>query len=204
MKHNHFTYKELLSFGWLKTKEHFGYLISLVVGSFVIGLITGGIPLVGNIIAGLTTLAFLAALFVITSGKKPTYKDLLTPFVTYKVTLHYFLASILYVVIVFVGIILLVLPGLYAAVRLQFYPYLIVEHENLNAIDALKKSWEMTRGRFWKLVGFMFVIGVLNLLGLLALGLGLLFTIPVTAVAYTELYKKLSPHHNTKAETVSE
>jgi uncharacterized membrane protein len=205
MTHNHpFAYRELLTFGWEKTKAHFPFLLSLVVGAFVIGLITGGVPIVGDIIAGLVTIAMISILLMIVDGHTPQYRDLLKPFQTYYVTLHYFIALILYVLAVIAGLILLILPGIYVAVRLQFFSYLVVDHGHMKGIDALKKSWEMTQGKFWKLFGWSIVLFFINLLGLLALGVGLLFTIPVTAVAYTKLYRTLaSPaahHHETPEE----
>lgn len=194
MTHNHFTYKELLSFGWEKTKEHFPFLLSLLVGAFLVAVLTGGIPLVGDIMAGLVTIAMISVLFVIVSGHKPHYKDLTVPFSTYKVTLHYFLAMILYLLAVLAGLVLLILPGIYVAIRLQFFSYLAVEHENMGPVDILKKSWALTRGKFWKLFGWSILLFLINFAGLLLFGLGLIFTIPITAITYTQLYKKLVGH----------
>lgn len=196
MTHNDYTYKELLQFGWEKTKEHFGFLISVLIGTFFIGFIVGWIPVLGDIVSGLITIAVLSALFVIIHGHTPHYSDLMKPFKTYKVTLNYFIGLILYILAVLAGLILLILPGIYVSVRLQFFMYLVVEDENITAIDALKKSWAMTEGKFWNLFGFGLVFVGVNLLGLLALGVGLLFTIPATSIAYTELYRRLAQNHS--------
>ncbi len=216
MTHNDFNYKELLTFGWAKTKEHFLFLLGLFGISILLGIVTGWIPVINNIVSFLTTIAVVSVLLDIVKGHTPHYKDLLKPFQTYKVTWHYFL-GVLLVMIAFAGAmgifglfyylssassivislvvgIILLCAAIYATVRLQFFRYFIVEDENLGPINAFKKSLHITEGHFWKLFGFMCVIILLNLVGLLAVIVGLLVTIPVTMIAYTHLYKKLSAH----------
>lgn len=195
MTHKQFTYKELLRFGWEKTKEYFLFLLSLTLIYIVVMGVTMYSPILNNIFSTLLSIAFTAIGLMIVAGKVPDYKDLLTPFKNYKVLWHYILATIVYALIVLVGFLLLILPGIYLAVRLQFYMYLVVEHENMGPIEALKKSMKMTEGIFWKLFGFGLVIGIINLIGFLLLGIGLLVTLPLSGIAYTYLYKKLESAH---------
>lgn len=194
MTQSHFTYKELLSFGWDKTKQHFPFLLTIIVAAFVAGIIAGTIPVFGDIVAGLVTIAMISVFLKIIGGHVPRYDDLMVPFETYHTTLHYFLALILYILAVICGLVLLILPGIYLAIRLQFFSYVTVEDKHVGPIQALKRSWGMTHGKFWKLFGWSIVVFFVNLAGLLLLGLGLLFTVPITALAYTELYKKLAAH----------
>lgn len=192
MKHKDFTYKELLGFGWTKTKEYTWFLISLTFLYFVVTFIVADIPVIRDIISMLMSIALTAVTLMLIDGHTPRYSQLLAPFKTYKVTLHYFLASILYGLIVLLGLIFFILPGIYLLVRLQFFTYLLVEHENMEVLESLKKSMEMTKGRFWSLFGFGLAFIGINLLGLIALGVGLFITIPVTCIAYAMLYRKLS------------
>jgi len=53
--------------------------------------------------------------------------------------------SILYSVIVMIGLVLLIVPGIYLAVALFFYNYEIVV-EGENAVEALSNSWSLTSG----------------------------------------------------------
>ena len=53
--------------------------------------------------------------------------------------------SILYSVIVMIGLVLLIAPGIYLAVALFFYNYEIVV-EGENAVEALSNSWSLTSG----------------------------------------------------------
>lgn len=99
-------------------------------------------------------------------------------------------ASIVYGLIVVAGFILLVIPGIYLALRLQFYSYYIID-KNAGAMDSLKMSWKATTGNMINIFLFMLLLVALNILGAIALLVGLLITIPVSFVAITLLYRKL-------------
>lgn len=228
MTHNHhWTIKGLLMFGWEKTKEHYLFILGLIVGVIILEAITSWIPVVKTIVSFLVTIAVISVFLDMVKGHAPHYKDLLKPFGNYKITWHYFLGTLLlvlgfgllagiaailalpslaihsYLPFAFVIGILIGCVALYAAVRVQFFRYYIVEDENINPVEAIKKSWHITRNRFWRLFGFIVVLGLLNLLGLIALVIGLLFTIPISIIAYTKLYKDLSSeahsHHTVAA-----
>lgn len=78
------------------------------------------------------------------------------------------------------------------SIRLQFASYLVVD-KGMGPIKALKQSWPITRGQFWHLFVFGLAMVFINLLGLLALVVGILFTWPATMLAYAYVYRKLAP-----------
>ena len=117
---------------------------------------------------------------------KPKIRDI----VYYKPIVKYVLASIASGVIVFVGFILLIIPGIILAVRLQYATYLIVD-KNLGPIEALKTSWKLTRGNTWNLFFFGILLGLINILGVVCLVVGLFVTVPLGMVATTFVYRKL-------------
>lgn len=100
-------------------------------------------------------------------------------------------ATIVYTIIVVIGFILLIIPGIYLALRLQFYSYYIVD-KNAGAMDSLRMSWKATDKNVINIFLFMLLILGLNILGALALLVGLLITIPVSIIAVSLLYRKLS------------
>ena len=53
---------------------------------------------------------------------------------------NYLFGAILYGLIIFVGIILLIIPGIIWAIKFQFYSYFIVD-EGLGPIEALKMKF---------------------------------------------------------------
>jgi uncharacterized membrane protein len=101
-------------------------------------------------------------------------------------------ATLVYAIIVTLGLILLIVPGIYLAIRLQFYSYYIVD-KNTGAIDSLRMSWKLTEGNMINIFLFMLILLGLNILGALALLVGLLVTVPVSFIAVTLLYRKLQP-----------
>ena len=98
--------------------------------------------------------------------------------------------SILYGLIVVAGFILLIVPGIYWAIKFQWYGYLIVD-QKLGPINALKKSAKMTKTVKWQLLGFALVIAGINIVGFLCLFIGLFATVPTTLMAYASVYRKL-------------
>lgn len=79
------------------------------------------------------------------------------------------LASLLVMGLVGIGLIVLIIPGIYVACRLVFVGYLVMDEE-LDPIAAVEASWRITRGHALKifLLGltsiFLFFFGLLLLL----------------------------------------
>ena len=106
------------------------------------------------------------------------------------VFLQYLAAIVIYMVVVAVGLILLIVPGVILGVRLMFFGALIVD-KNMNPVEALKKSFEMTKGKTWDLFLFSLAILGINILGLICIGLGLIVTLPLTSIATMDVYRKI-------------
>ncbi len=71
------------------------------------------------------------------------------------------LISILVGLVVLVGLILIVIPGLIFAVMLSVaIPALVVE--NLRGTDAMSRSWNLVKGHFWHAVGVIIVAGIIT------------------------------------------
>jgi uncharacterized membrane protein len=100
-------------------------------------------------------------------------------------------AELLTALIIFVGFLLLIVPGIIASVGLGFAPYFVIDR-GTGPTDSLKQSWDITKGYKWQLFLFGLALIGLNLLGLIALVVGLLVTIPVTWLAITHAYRTLS------------
>lgn len=112
-------------------------------------------------------------------------------------------ASIVYGVVVVIGFILLIIPGVYLSLKYGFFGYILVDRPELSAMDTLKESARLTDGIKWDLLWFSLALLGINLLGLLALGIGLLYTIPVSIMAYTALYRSLTRIGGVLTEGVS-
>ena len=104
----------------------------------------------------------------------------------------YALGGLSGVVIAIVGLIVLamVLALIYLSIRVMLAPYAIAD-TNANPIEALKRSWHLSAGRFWPLFGLSIFTGILNLIGMFALGIGMIFTIPASYVVLAHYYEQL-------------
>jgi len=100
-------------------------------------------------------------------------------------------ASILLGLAIVVGFILLIVPGIIFALMFMFTTFIVIDRE-LGPIEAMKESHRITHGHKWKLLGFTLVLVLINLLGLLALIVGLLVSIPVSSLAFAHAYRLLA------------
>jgi uncharacterized membrane protein len=100
-------------------------------------------------------------------------------------------ASILYALALIVGLILLIVPGIIFALMFMFTTFIVIDRE-LGPVEAMKESNRITYGHKWSLLGFTLVLVLINLLGVIALVVGLLVSIPVSSLAVTHAYRVLS------------
>lgn len=107
--------------------------------------------------------------------------------------LYYLGVNIVYSLIVTIGCLFCVLPGIFLAVRLMFAPMIAINHPELTFSEAFTRSWQMTKGHFWKLIGLYFIVILLNILGIICCCVGYLLTIVITYMMYGYAYKLLYP-----------
>lgn len=97
------------------------------------------------------------------------------------------LASLLMGVLISIGFVLLVIPGFIAIVRLAWVPYLVTD-EHLDAVGAVRESWERTRGHGWAIFG-VFVLAIpIVLIGLVLLVVGVIPALMWVQLASAALY----------------
>lgn len=105
--------------------------------------------------------------------------------------------SLLAGLMILLGLVLLIVPGIIVGLMLTFVGYIVIE-EKLSPIAAIKRSVALTKGSLWKLFQLSLALLLLNILGLLALLVGLFVTIPVSFIAMVHAYRTL------KGEAVKE
>ena len=104
--------------------------------------------------------------------------------------LYYLAAQILVGLSVMLGLILLIVPGIIVALAFMFSSYLVVD-KHRGPIEAIKESMRTTKGHRMQLFLLVLAIIGINILGLLALVVGLLVSIPVSMLAIVHAYRKL-------------
>ncbi len=86
---------------------------------------------------------------------------------------------------------LCVLPGIYLAVRLAFVPYIAANEPELSVSETFSKSMNLTKDKFWDLLGYGIVAILIVLSGFLLCCVGYLFTAPLSTVFMGVVYKEL-------------
>ena len=117
-------------------------------------------------------------------GEKLDTKDMLASFRNY---FNAVLGNLLVAIVVGIGFVFLLVPGIIFACKLAFVPYLVVDR-GLDAIEAFKTSWKMTSGHtveiflIWLLAIPIFIAGVI------LLGVGLIASFMWTGLAFASMY----------------
>jgi uncharacterized membrane protein len=86
--------------------------------------------------------------------------------------------------------ILLIIPAIIWGIKFRFFSYFIID-KGAGPIEALKRSSSITMGAKWDLFLFGLLLIGINILGFLALVIGLFATIPTSMVAIAFVYRKL-------------
>jgi uncharacterized membrane protein len=200
-----FSVNEALRYGWEAFKRNLAMAVGLGFTSLAVMFVLNGftqatqqhahtmLSFGASLVAQLVQvfLAFLWVRFALAvhDGQEVRPRDLLPDGATF---LTYLAVSILYGLLVTAGLILLVVPGVYLAVRYGLVGFLVVDHRTTDALGAFHQSAELTRG--WR--GRLFLLGLvlvlLNIAGAVLFGVGLLVTMPVTAFASALVYRRLA------------
>jgi len=199
--------KQALSFGWETFKKRpwffVGASLLVFIVSFLAGVATGlfDLALTGDpenpsgagsiidwLISTLINMGIIAFYLRANDNvEQKTLNELWHPHPYWK----FFAATLLVGIVVVLGLLLLIVPGIIFLMMFLFTTFLVIDR-NLGPIEAMKESRRITHGHRWKLLGFGLVLLLINLLGAIALGIGLLVTIPVTMLAFTYVYRLLA------------
>ncbi|WP_133300561.1 hypothetical protein [Seongchinamella sediminis] len=150
------------------------------------------IELIGNIVSALVLmpmavgLGFLAT--AVAMGHRPNPKSL---FAWYDKTLKIFLTAVLMNILIFVGLLLLVLPGIYLAVSYQIALPLMVD-KKLGPWQALEASRKIIGHCWFRVLAFDVIAAVVIMLSTLLLGIPLIWAVPALVIAFGILYRNLA------------
>jgi len=100
-------------------------------------------------------------------------------------------------------LVLIIIPVFYMTIRLFFVLCFIVDQES-GATESISQSWTITKGNFWALFSLFLVILGINILGALALFVGLLFTIPFSSLILMVAYRQMVNNYTDEEEILIE
>jgi hypothetical protein len=193
---------DALSYGWNSYWKNVGPMLLIAVVVFAIQIVFSAIgnsssntgvqilfQLVGTLVSLLITLGWFRVSLEITNGVKPELGDVFKaqgygPFI---------LASILFYLGAVIGFILLIIPGIIFVATFGFYGFVIAQRgDGVGVIESLQRSAEITRGHRWQVFGIAIVLFLVNIVGLLACIVGVVFTLGITLIAWAYVYRALS------------
>ena len=179
----------------------FNYVIALIIYGAISTAITfvqeASVSTSGGGMASLVEIVITLVLFPLGVGlgllgiRRAAGKD--TPVSTlwepYGHALPLIVMFVLMAVLIVAGFFLLVLPGIYLSIAYSFAPYLIVE-KNMGVWEALETSRKAITQYWWRYFGLMIVALVLIIIGAIPLLIGLIWVLPIVAIATGEVFAK--------------
>lgn len=106
-----------------------------------------------------------------------------------------FLLQLLTWLYTFLWSLLLVIPGIVASYRYAMAPFIMAEHPEMSAGEAINESKHMMYGHKWALFCLDFSFIGWAILSALTLGIGSLFLNPYTSAARAAFYRNLCGEH---------
>jgi len=193
------SFRDALSTGWNITKSRFPLLLAFMATFLLLGglraflgekmesqMLNVIIGIGFNVFSWYLTFNALGISLKLIDSKPVEYADLWRPQNKFW---FYVLATLLYGVITALGTLLLVVPGIILGLMFMFYGYVMIE-KSLGPIEALQESKRLTQGVKMDLFLFSLLAIGLNLLGMLALLVGVFVTMIVTYLAIAHLYRQ--------------
>ncbi len=191
--------------GWSQLWKYFLELFLIVIIGWVIGAPaslggwSGGVTQAVGII-GFLGFAYTILIagpvdygisFVFLKAARDERMEIKDMFAAYSNYWNAVLANLLVAAIVIVGLMLLIVPGIFFACKLAFTPYLVVDRK-MEVIEALRESWRMTNGHALS-VFFIGLLGIpVMIAGLIVFGVGVIVSIMWINMALASLYQAVS------------
>lgn len=171
---------------------------SLAVGAVLIYLVISGAasfnPFFGLLVGGPLAISFSYFFLSLSRNKTVEIGDMLKGFD--KNFLNPVLATVLVTVYVLLWAVLLIIPGVIAALSYSQVFFILVENPSMSAFDAIAKSKAMMEGYKWKYfcLGLRFVGWAI--LCIFTLGIGFLFLAPYMQVSFAKFYDDIAGTSN--------
>jgi len=100
-----------------------------------------------------------------------------------------FLLGLIYALIASVAQALFLLPYIYAFIPLSFFSVIFANNPELSETEIVKLSFSLGTKKWLITFGSMFVTGILGMLGFIACGIGVLFTISIVYLPVYFIYR---------------
>jgi len=177
--------------GWEMFRANIGEFVGFTLIIFAVSaassLFYSASSIVFSAIGAALYAGYSIAAFRLLSGQPILFNDF---FKGFNYFLPLFLASLATSILVSIGLVLLLVPGIYLAIGYMFTTFLVIDYR-MEFWQAMETSRKIITRNWFAFFGFAFALLALNFLGMLALGVGLLVTIPVISCAAAIAYKEI-------------
>jgi len=161
--------------------------IAAILGMLVSAI--SAISIVKLVLGGVVQLGYARFLLNQHDGRKFEVKDLFSQFDRFTVG---FLQLFLRNLFITLWCLLLVIPGIIKAFSYAMTPFILTDHPELTAKQAIRRSMELMDGHKWEL----FVLGLTffgwEILNALTLGIGSFWLNPYRNAAYAAFYREIT------------
>jgi hypothetical protein len=169
----------------------FGVLAAVLASTGADESVIGTLSLVFQVVITMVALPMSYALLIMAmrhaNGKSVSAGEIFRHFDT---IVSLFVAYILETIMIMIGLLLLVLPGIYLMYAYLYAMPLIVEKKMgpWHAMETSRKALTRVWVRFF---GFIWLIMLINMLGVLTLGIAWIWTVPWSILAMAMVYQKI-------------
>jgi len=182
--------KEIMKQAKEALKGHWGLAIGTIVVFYLVTIAVSIIPYIGwlgsLLISGPMSVGISIFSLAISRKQETRLSQIFEGFHTFGVALRTYL---LYCLFVLLWALLLIIPGIIAAIAYSQAFYILADDDHSNsARAALRESKQMMQGNKWKYVCLNLRFTGWALLCILTLGIGFLWLIPYVAVSLARFY----------------
>ena len=165
-----------------------GLAVGATFVSTLISVIARVVPLLPIFISGAMALGMAIFSIAISRNTNPHFEQIFEGFKKFGTSLAAFLLMVIYIVL---WTLLLVIPGIIAALSYSMTFYIIADDNTIRASDAIRASKKMMMGNKWKLfcLGFRFLGWAI--LACFTLGIGFLWLLPYMQVSFAKFYDEV-------------
>lgn len=176
-----FKFQQYINDGFALYKRHMGQFALFYLIVFSISIFAGLlIPYVGYAVDIFITPVFVAGAYLVANelikGRVPEFNFFFKGFDFFIPVVVLTLVSGLLII---AGLVLLIIPGIYLIVSYTFATMFLI-FLKYDYWSALEWSRKIITKQWWMFFGFVIVMGLINLAGLLMCGIGIIFTAPLT------------------------
>jgi hypothetical protein len=102
-----------------------------------------------------------------------------------------FMLGIIYSGIAVLAQLMFIIPYLYVYIPLSFFAVVLANNPEMGELDIIKISFKLGNKKWFITFVTMFIAGIIGMLGILACGIGILFTLSIVYLPSLLIYKEV-------------